>query len=77
MTSFVSPNPFHRLVRWGWLRLTGEDPVVVSRYLRDLEHLNGLHVEFLIQLECRHPDLKPELDAHRQARFAALNPYFK
>jgi len=66
-----------QLIRWAWLKLTGEDPVVVSRLLTDCERLNSVHVKFLEQLEHQYPNLKPEIKAHQKQRFDAINPTSK
>ena len=66
-------NRLHRLVRWAWWKLTGEDPAVVSNHFHDLAGLNVIHVAFLERLERDHPELSAEISAHQKERFASLH----
>lgn len=60
-----------RLVRWLWIRLTGDDPVIVRGHFDTLSALNECHCRFLETLTREHPELHPTIDAHQQERAAA------
>lgn len=57
-----------KFARWLWLKLTDEDPIVVSRLLSTYESLNECHVGFIEQLEKEHPELKSMIKKHREER---------
>lgn len=62
-----------QLTRWSWLKLTGEDPVVVSGYFHSLSSLNSCHCEFLDRLDKDHPELKLVIEEHQRNRAMALD----
>jgi hypothetical protein len=65
----------HRIVRWLWEKLTGEDPFVVSLSNDRLERLNGVHCDWLQKLEREHPELEEEINRHHmEDRLNALHP---
>jgi len=56
------------VVRWAWMKSTGED-IFVMTYQRDsLERLNMLHCDFLEELVIDHPELKYQIQAHHMKR---------
>ena len=63
-----------RIVRWLWLRLTGDDPIVVRGHFDTLSALNECHCRFLDTLIREHPELQSTIDAHQQDRLAACTP---
>jgi hypothetical protein len=54
--------------RWLWIKLTNEDPVVVSQNFETLSRLNECHVRFIEKLLSDHPELKDTIDEHQKQR---------
>ena len=63
-----------RVVRWLWIRLTGDDPVIVRGHFDTLSALNECHCRFLDRLQSEHPELQTTIAAHQQERLAACTP---
>lgn len=61
------------ILRWLWFQLYDEDLFVMLGQRRDLDRLNGVHVQFIERLEQAHPELSEEIKAHQNDRFNALH----
>lgn len=57
-----------RFLRWGWLKLTGEDPLIIRNHWKFLEKLNACHCEWIEYLKIARPDLKDEIFHHESER---------
>ncbi len=55
-----------RITRWLWLKLTGDDPVIVKGHFDTLSALNECHCRFLERLQREHPQLKSIIQQHQQ-----------
>jgi len=67
-------TPIKKFARWLWLKVTGEDPIVVAGHFNTLSSLNGCHVRFIEQLEKDHPELKSLIEEHQKERVIASEP---
>lgn len=62
-------------IRWIWIKLTGDDPVIVRGHFDSLSALNETHCRFLDDLERNHPELKQVINAHQEERGRAADNY--
>lgn len=64
------------LARWLWAKVNNGDDIEVMYSQRDhLSTLNTIHVDFIVELERNHPELRMEIAEHQQKRFAAIHYY--
>lgn len=57
-----------RFLRLGWLKLNGEDPVVIRNHWRFMERINSCHCNWIEHLKKTYPDLKDEIFDHETER---------
>ena len=62
-----------RFARWLWLKLTGDDPVIVRGHFDSLSALNECHCRFLEKLAVEHPELQAIIEEHQIERFQVLH----
>jgi hypothetical protein len=61
------------IARWLWLKLTGDDPVIVRGHFDRLSALNECHCFFIDRLQKEHPELKSIIEEHQRERLKACS----